>query len=166
MFIAIYKTLNEDVRCYVRAALRRNGLSISMTEDIVQQTFLDLMAYKGTISKANELLFAIAKRRVRDAQRTHHPMVALSEWQACKAEGQSSGTHMSELETQCETVLLTEKLQAAIRELSPSLRAAVTAVYLQSLSYKEAAKRLGIPINRLSVQVNRAICRLRVRMAV
>jgi DNA-directed RNA polymerase specialized sigma24 family protein len=50
--------------------------------------------------------------------------------------------------------------------LSPSLQSAITTVCLRELSYKEAAKELGIPVNRLGVQVNRAICRLRERMAV
>jgi RNA polymerase sigma factor (sigma-70 family) len=166
MFTAIYEKFNHEVRRYVRAALRRNGLSITMTEDIVQQTFLDLMSYKGIVWEAEGLLFVIAKRRVRDAKRTHHPTISFGEDQVCQSEIEPSGTRMSEPEVRCETVLLTEKLQTAIREVSPSLRAAVTAVYLQSLSYREAARRLGVPINRLGVQVSRAMCRLRGKMAV
>lgn len=166
MFTTIYEKHNDEVRRYVRAALRRNGLSITMADDIVQQTFLDLMSYRGTIWKAEGLLFVIAKRRVRDAKRTDHPAKPLGERQVRKAETEPSGTPMSEPEVQCEMVLLTEKLQAAIQELSPSLQSAITAIYLRELSYKEAAEELGIPVNRLGVHVNRAICRLRERMAV
>jgi RNA polymerase sigma factor (sigma-70 family) len=166
MFTAIYEKHSDDVRRYVRAALRRNGLSITMAEDIVQQTFLDLMSDRGTIWKSEGLLFVIAKRRVRDAKRTDHPAKSLGERQVCKAETEPSGTLMSEPEAQCERVLLTEKLQAAIQELSPSLQSAITAICLRKLSYKEAAKELGIPVNRLGVQVSRAMCRLRERMAV
>jgi RNA polymerase sigma factor (sigma-70 family) len=166
MFTAIYEKHSDEVRRYVRAALRRNGLSITMTEDIVQQTFLDLLSYRGTMWKAEGLLFVIAKRRVRDAKRTDHPAKSLGEQEGSKAETEPSGTPMSEPEARCERVLLAEKLEAAIQELSPSLQSAITAVYLRELSYKEAAKELGIPVNRLGVQVNRAVCRLRDRMVV
>lgn len=134
-------------------------------EDAVQETFLRawraLARFDGR-SKLSTWLYRIcvnvclnAIRRRKRVASTDVDDPRMPEPAADPAQGHTDPERALEMSQ------LSARLQAAMQQLSPSLRSAVVLVLLQGLPHKEAAEALGCPEGTVAWRIHEARRRLR-----
>lgn len=132
------------------ARLRHSGASIEETEDILQETFLDVWksaeAFRGESAVAG-WLWGIARRKLSMLVRSE---IRLRDRQR-KATAGKCRTRSEESE-------LVDGLVAehAFRALDNDLQLAFEAVVIEGMTTTEAAERLGIPTGTVKSRVYRA----------
>ncbi|MEN8239126.1 MAG: RNA polymerase sigma factor [Actinomycetota bacterium] len=130
--------------------LRRNGASTVETEDVLQETFLDVWRFADSFRGDGAVaawLWGIARRKfammVRGEVRGRaRDLAAHSENDCPKSEEEAWATAID--------------LSEAIGHLNPALRPTFEAVVVDGLSVAQASERLGIPEGTVKSRVHRA----------
>lgn len=134
--------------------LRRNGASLEETEDVLQETFLDVWTSAGSYRGDSEVagwLWGMASRKYR--------MLVRGEVRLRRREERSQSEPTPE--ANADGWALSIDTDEAIRRLSPDLRDAFHAVAIQGQSVAEASKSLGAPEGTIKSRVHRARIALR-----
>jgi RNA polymerase sigma factor (sigma-70 family) len=161
----------------LRAFVRRQVADLSEVEDIVQDTFLELVsAYRlmEPIEHVAAWLMRVARNRIIDRFRRHSrktsvsaassihdvgsnsdPMCILNEWLAPDAAGPEA-SYVREV--------LADELAAAVDELSADQRAVFVAHELEGRSFKDLAAETGIGVSTLLGRKQAAVRHLRRRL--
>jgi RNA polymerase sigma-70 factor (ECF subfamily) len=129
--------------------LRHNGASIEETEDVLQETFLDVWKAASTFRRESAVagwLWGIASRKyrmlVRGEVRLRHR--------------QARARKLAEDVNEEDSWALSVTTQAALNHLNEELRAAFVAVAIDGMTTAEAAQILRIPEGTVKSRVHRA----------
>jgi RNA polymerase sigma factor (sigma-70 family) len=157
----------------LRAFVRRQIADLNEAEDIVQDTFAQLVSASRLMEPIEHVagwLRRVARNRIIDRFRQRSRLQALidestipdtepdsvvDEWLAPAAAGPEAN-YVREL--------LAEELIAALEELPPEQRAVFVAHELDGYSFKELAARLGVGVNTLLGRKHAAVQHLRHRL--
>ncbi len=125
-------------------------------EDCAQETMLK--AFRGFArfegrSKFSTWLYSIATNVCLDALRTRRDAVSLEVLQEA---GWEVADEAPEAYERLEAAERRRLLKAALKELPPDFKAALTLVDLQGLPYQEAAEALELPLGTVKSRVSRA----------
>ena len=156
------RTLVELYQSRVFALVSRmlSGRGRATIEDIAQDTFLAVFRQlagfdpRGT-AKLSTWILAIAARRSIDEMRKQRP-VLLAEPERTADARTDERTHRRELAA---------AIEAALRDLSPELRAAFLLREYHGLEYAEIARALNIDLGTVKSRLSRARANLRARLA-
>jgi RNA polymerase sigma-70 factor, ECF subfamily len=159
-----YAAHANELTGYCRRALADHGLA----EEITQEVFLrawrrcDSFAFRhgsahGGATQIRTWLFAIARNAVIDAARRRGRRPALH--QDPEQVGQQADP--SDTYARIDTV---DQVRGGLAELTPSHRAVLTAIFVDELTYEEAADRFGIPIGTVKSRIYYALRALRAQL--
>lgn len=155
-----------------RAALRLTG-NRTDAEDLVQETYLRAYAKfhqyaQGTNLKAwlYRILTNTFISEYRKAQRRpkHSPNEDVEDWQLMQAASHDS-VGLESAETEALARIPSTQIQEALHSLSDEQRAVVVLADVESLSYKEIADILDIPIGTVMSRLSRGRASLRRTLA-
>ena len=130
----------------------RLSRSQHLAEDLVQDTIERAIRFQaqfqaGTNLRAwmHQILFSVFITRCRRLRRERNAMGVLStdpcEWTATDHAKATAG--------------LTPSMKRALRKLPASFRKAVTLVDLQEMAYKDAARKMGVPVGTVMSRLHR-----------
>ena len=142
--------LYDQHAALIAVRLRKAGASPSETEDVLQETFLDVWRCAGSFRGDGAVaawMWGIAKRKF--------AMVVRSEVRS-RARELAASPNPSGPITEEGTWVTTVDAERALEKLTPDLRSAFEAVVLDGASTGEAADRLGIPEGTVKSRVHRA----------
>jgi RNA polymerase sigma factor (sigma-70 family) len=161
----------------LRAFVRRQVADLSEVEDIVQDTFVELVAAYRLMEPIEHVaawLMRVARNRIidrfrkqarkpsvsepafaRDAESSSKPTSILDEWLAPDAAGPEAN-YLREV--------LADELAAALDELPAEQRAVFVAHELDGRSFKELAAETGVGVNTLLGRKHAAVRYLRRRL--
>ena len=161
----------------LRAFVRRQVADLSEVEDIVQDTFVELVsAYRlmKPIEHVAAWLMRVARNRIIDRFRRHsrkssigepasrpdtdpgsEPVTVLEEWLAPEAAGPEAN-YVREV--------LADELAAALDELPTEQRAVFIAHEMEGRSFKDLAAETGVGVNTLLRRKHAAVRHLRQRL--
>lgn len=154
-FRAFYERHHADLARY----LRRRGLSVAETEDILQQAFITIWEKRATIRPDLPLrgyLFRIGLSRAHNRFRDTAKFTTFELRTADIEDASPDETHRREL---------LEALHAAIASLPEKRREVFELCYLQEFSYKEAAEALDISPKTVENHMGLALKELRGKLA-
>jgi RNA polymerase sigma-70 factor (ECF subfamily) len=165
---AAFETLVHRYEHDLFGYLRRYLRSVEMAEDVFQATFLQVHQKRDSFADGRLFrpwLYAIATHQAIDAQRRNrrHRMVELDRRQGDE-EGHAFVTAVASRDAtaidQAETEETRRQVRSAIDGLTAPQRMVVELVYDQGLKYREAAKRIGIPVGTVKSRVRAALLKL------
>jgi RNA polymerase sigma-70 factor (ECF subfamily) len=139
-----------------------------MAEDVFQATFLQVHLKRDSFEDGRLFrpwLYAIATHQAIDAQRRNrrHRMVELDRRHGDE-DSHAFVTALASRDTtaddQAETEEARLQVRSAIDGLTAPQRMVVELVYQQGLKYREAAKRIGIPVGTVKSRVRAALLKL------
>jgi RNA polymerase sigma-70 factor, ECF subfamily len=141
----------DEVAPRIRSMLRRSGCNEALTEDLLQQTFLQLHAARARYRRGQQVLpwvFAIARRLLIDhwrrrAREVGKPMAA-----------EPSSTAGPEDDAIAEETAAA--LARGLAELSEPNRDAFNLVKMEGLSLQQTADVLGATVAAIKLRVHRA----------
>lgn len=153
-----HRAFDEIVRRY-QDGLYRHVLRLTRrpedAEDICQEAFIRFHGALRTFNRARPVapfLFAIATNLWREQARRHHP------------EEPPSDEDLADDRPVIQQALLRiehEQVLAAVAQLQPDQREAVSLYYDQGLSYREISRITGAPVGTVSTRLRRALQYLR-----
>lgn len=152
---ALGELYDRTARSLFGLALVRSG-SRSTAEEAVQETFVRLAASHADLAavrRPRAYLFASLRRALADLQRQEGRTTALAEDEATRLLEPRAGDPLRAVEI--------ERLEAALRRLSPKLREAIYLRYLEELSLREVAEATGAPLFTIASRCRLALARLR-----
>lgn len=152
----------------LRAFVRRQVANLSEVEDIVQDTFVELVsAYRlmEPIEHVAAWLMRVARNRIIDSFRKRSWEQSMSE-QSSTADADSSwpAPEGSGPEAEHLREVLVEELAAALDELPADQRAVFVAHELDGRSFKELAAETGVGVSTLLGRKHAAVRHLRRRL--
>ena len=139
-----------------------------MAEDVFQATFLQVHLKRDSFEDGRLFrpwLYAIATHQAIDAQRRNrrHRMIELDRRRG-DDEGHAFVTALASrdgtADDQAETEEARRQVRSAIDGLTAPQRMVVELVYQQGLKYREAAKRIGIPVGTVKSRVRAALLKI------
>jgi RNA polymerase sigma factor (sigma-70 family) len=161
----------------LRAFVRRQVADLTEVEDIVQDTFLELVsAYRlmEPVVHVAAWLQRVARNRIIDRfrQRSRNDRIfdsaafpdSQGEIPARKGPSEGSAPDSSRPDLSYERDLIAEKLVEALNELPPEQRDVFVAHELDGRSFKELAAETGTPLNTLLSRKHAATLHLRRRL--
>jgi RNA polymerase sigma-70 factor (ECF subfamily) len=154
-FRAFYERHHADLARY----LRRRGLSVAETEDILQQAFVTIWEKRAAILPDLPLrgyLFRIGLSRAYNRFRDSAKFTALDLRSDDLQDGSPDEIHRREL---------LNALNAAIASLPDKRREVFELCYLQEFSYREAAEALDISPKTVENHMGMALKELRVKLS-
>jgi RNA polymerase sigma-70 factor (ECF subfamily) len=157
------RTLYDRHATWLWVRLMRRCNDEDVVADVLQDTFLAVWRGAGRWRGDGEVaawIWGISVRRLISRLRAHRPPAP-----AAQETIDSVGTHAVSAE---ELVLLGVEhgdVGAALRRMSPELRAVVQATLLDGLTTREAARLLGLPQGTVKGRIRKAKELLRVDMA-
>jgi RNA polymerase sigma-70 factor (ECF subfamily) len=163
-FETLVHRYERDLFGYLRRYLR----SAEMAEDVFQATFLQVHLKKESFHEGRQFrpwLYAIATHQAIDAQRRNrrHRMVELDRRHGDR-DGEAFVTAIAAREGTAEDEVATEEarqqVRSAIDGLTAPQRLVVDMVYQQGLKYREAARRIGIPVGTVKSRMRAALVKL------
>jgi RNA polymerase sigma-70 factor (ECF subfamily) len=163
-FETLVHRYEHDLFGYLRRYLR----SVEMAEDVFQATFFQVHLKRDSFADGRLFrpwLYAIATHQAIDAQRRNrrHRMVELDRRQGDE-EAHAFVTALASrditADEQAETDETRRQVRSAIAGLTAPQRMVVELVYDQGLKYREAAKRIGIPVGTVKSRVRAALLKL------
>lgn len=150
---------------------------MALAEDAVQSAFLKLAQQAATLDLSEPLrpwLYLVASNAAIDIQRSRSRRPTASLSQMMSGYNDLFNTEYSYDLEDTDTVDSTSaaisnetqsEIKTIIAQLSEGDRAALDAVYVDGLSFTEAAERLDIPVGTLKTRINRSLGVLRNRVA-
>jgi RNA polymerase sigma-70 factor (ECF subfamily) len=148
--------------------LRRYLHSAEMAEDVFQSAFLQVHLKRDAFEDGRLFrpwLYAIATHQAIDAQRRNrrHRMVELDRRRG-DDEGHAFVTALASRDGTADDQAAVEEsrqmVRSAIDGLTAPQRIVVELVYQQGMKYREAAKRIGIPVGTVKSRVRAALLKL------
>jgi len=162
---AAFDAVYEGVTPRLEAYLRRHVRGTTRVEDIIQQTFLQIHAARGTFNAGAEVFpwaLAIARRLMfdvgRKARREEYRDMRDEDELEAKAEITRAVASGEEL---LEAREIGERLSAAYDRLSEPQRVAFELVKTSGLSHAQAATVAGTSVTGIKLRVHRAYVALR-----
>lgn len=165
---AAFETLVHRYEHELFGYLRRYLRSADMAEDVFQATFLQVHLKRSAFQEGRPFrpwLYAIATHQAIDAQRRNrrHMMIELD-----RRHGDDDGrTFVTALVSRdgaaadlAEAEEARQQVRSALDGLPAPQRLVLELVYRQGLKYREAARRIGIPVGTVKSRVRAAILRL------
>jgi RNA polymerase sigma-70 factor, ECF subfamily len=161
---AAFDAVYEDVAPRLTRYLRRHVREKTRMEDILQQTFLQMHAARGTFILGAEVVpwaFAIARRLVIDASRSRkrEELLAVDDEDLSDRGGIAMAVASSEELVQAQQA--GERLAAAYERLTEPQRTAFELVKIDGLPYAQAAAVLGTTVSGIKLRVYRVHSALR-----
>jgi RNA polymerase sigma factor (sigma-70 family) len=159
---AAYETLLRECIPLIRAVARRQGVTPSEVDDVVQDALLTVHRVRATYD--GELSFTawlgrIAQRRAIDVlRRRHHRETAMAATDENHADPDADPSRELDRTDAARTV------KTAVAALSPGQREAVEMLVLNEQPMTEVAAQTGKTRNALTVNLHRALKRLRDRL--
>jgi RNA polymerase sigma-70 factor (ECF subfamily) len=156
-----FSELYDDVAPRLTAYLMRQTRDRSITEDLVQQTFLQMHRSRGTFSPGAPVLpwaFAIARRIVIDGHRSGVRRDRVFDGREAPDAGDDDDI------TGYDRVYgreLAEQLEAVLAELPPAQRTAFELLRVDELTLIEAAQVTGTTVSSLKSSAHRAYLAVR-----
>jgi RNA polymerase sigma-70 factor (ECF subfamily) len=147
-------------RVFALVSRMLSGRGRATIEDIAQDTFLAVFRQlasfdvRGT-AKLSTWILTIAARRAIDEMRKQRPVLLAEPERTADARTDDRARRRE----------LALAIEAALRELSPELRAAFLLREYHDLEYSEIAAALGIDLGTVKSRLSRARANLRVRLA-
>jgi RNA polymerase sigma-70 factor, ECF subfamily len=162
---AAFAELYDRLAPMVLLRLRRRCADDELAADVMQETFAAAWRAAGSWEGRGDVgawVWTIAARRLVDAYRRRDARAATVHWEP----HQESETAASpSAEEQILDGLLAGPLEAAVRSLSPELRAVLQATVLDGMTTREAAVVLQIPEGTVKARAWRARTALRKALA-
>jgi RNA polymerase sigma-70 factor (ECF subfamily) len=163
-FAQAYAALSGELTGYCRKALADHGLAEEITQDVFLRAWRHCSDFRtpdgavaDRISRLRTWLFAIARNAVIDAVRGRGRRPALhSEPDQAVRIADPSDT-FARFDT-------AEQVHRALAGLTPDGRAILTAIFIEELTYEQAAARLGIPVGTAKSRVYYALRAVRAQM--
>jgi len=149
-------------RVFALVSRMLSGRGRATIEDIAQDTFLAVFRQLATFdvrgsAKVSTWILTIAARRAIDEVRKQRPVLLAEPDRERAGEGRADDrAHRRELAL---------AIEAALRDLSPELRAAFLLREYHGLDYAEIAHALGIDLGTVKSRLSRARAGLRERLA-
>lgn len=161
-----FEIVYDEVAPRLERYLRKHLRSTSMVEDIIQQTFLQMHAARGTFIVGAAVMpwaFAIAQRVMVDFIRkvSRESYVEGAEGSATDGAGTSVAAPHGNGEDLLSAQQTRLRILAAYRTLSEPQRAAYDLVATEGLSHAEAACVLGTTVTGIKLRIHRAYLALR-----
>jgi RNA polymerase sigma factor (sigma-70 family) len=147
----------------LRNFIARQIDDVAEAEDILQDVFYEYVLaarMMESVERAGAWLFRVAKNRIIDRFRKKRA-VTFSEMNGFEDLLPSSGAGP---EAAYARTLLLEKLQAALRELTPEQREAFVAHEIEGRDFKDIAAETGATVNALILRKRQAVLHLRRRL--
>lgn len=149
-----------QVRVFALVSRTLAGRGRATIEDVAQDTFLQVFRRLGSFApagpaKLSTWILTIAARRAIDELRKQRPALLAEVERAGDARGDDRAIRKE----------LVAAIEAALRELSPELRAAFVLREYHGLDYAEIATALAIDLGTVKSRLSRARAALRERLA-
>ena len=161
-FSALYDAIAPRLLSFLSKATR----DAAATEDLVQQTFLQIHRARGSFIRGAPVMpwaLAIAKRLMIDGTRRRR--LELGVFRHASADDERRGYEPSATTATADEVLdgrrLEERVQQQFDALPETQRSAYGLVKLEGLSLKAAAQVLGISVTAVKLRTHRAYVALR-----
>ena len=159
----------------LRNFIRRRVMDASEAEDILQETFYELVAaYRVTqpIEQAGAWLMRVARNRIIDRFRKRRAEPFTSRLPPRSDDDEEEGGALEDLipsigpgpEGVAIREVLLEQVEEALDELPPEQREVFIAHELEGVSFKELAARWGVSVNTLLSRKRYAVLALRERL--
>lgn len=149
-----------QVRVFALASRVLAGRGRATVEDVAQDTFLQVFRRlasftPGGVAKLSTWILTIAARRAIDELRRQRPTLVADLEHTSDARGDERAVRKE----------LVAAIEAALRTLSPELRAAFVLREYHGLDYAEIARALSIDLGTVKSRLSRARAALRERLA-
>jgi RNA polymerase sigma-70 factor, ECF subfamily len=163
-FAQAHAALSGELTGYCRKALADHGLAEEITQDVFLRAWRHCSDFRteeteapDRIARLRTWLFAIARNAVIDAVRGRGRRPALH------AEPDQAGRQADPSDTfaRFDTA---EQVHRGLAGLSSDGRAILTAIFIEELTYEQAAARLGIPVGTAKSRVYYALRALRAQV--
>jgi RNA polymerase sigma factor (sigma-70 family) len=151
----------------LRAFVRRQVLDLSEVEDIVQDTFVELVsAYRlmEPIEHVAAWLMRVARNRIIDRFRKQSRKTSLSEPASTSILDEWLAPDAASPEANYVREVLADELAAALDELPAEQRAVFVAHEMDGRSFKDLAAETGVGVNTLLGRKHAAVRHLRRRL--
>ncbi|WP_343214400.1 sigma-70 family RNA polymerase sigma factor [Dyella sp. ASV21] len=158
-----YERVLGDSLSLIRAAARRQGVSVDQLDDVVQETLLTVHKVRHTYDPSRSYdawLSAIAGRRAIDALRSHGRR---GRRELHDEHAYDTVAELDDATAATERDQEARRLREAIASLPPGQREAVEQLGLKEHSLAEAAAQTGRQTGALKVNLHRAMKALRAR---
>lgn len=163
-FAQAYTALSGELTGYCRKALADHGLAEEITQDVFLRAWRHCSDFRTSdgealdrVARLRTWLFAIARNAVIDAVRGRGRRPALhSEPDQAVRQADPSDT-FARFDT-------AEQVHRALAGLTSEGRAVLTAIFIEELTYEQAAARLGIPVGTAKSRVYYALRALRAQI--
>lgn len=152
---ALGEIYDRMARALFGLALVQSG-SRTTAEEAVQETFVRLAVSRADLAavrRPRAYLFGSLRRALVDLQRGERKSLALAQAGSDRFLERSATDPLRALEL--------ERLDTALRRLSPKLREAVYLRYLEELSLREVAAAIGVPLFTAASRCRLGLARLR-----
>jgi RNA polymerase sigma-70 factor (ECF subfamily) len=163
-FAQAYAALSGELVGYCRKALADHGLAEEITQDVFLRAWRHCSDFRtrdgearSGVAQLRTWLFAIARNAVIDAVRGRGRRPALHPEPDQAVRIADPSDTFARFDT-------AEQVQRALAGLSPDGRAILTAIFIEELTYEQAAARLGIPIGTAKSRVYYALRALRAQI--
>jgi RNA polymerase sigma-70 factor (ECF subfamily) len=163
-FAQAYAALSGELTGYCRKALADHGLAEEITQDVFLRAWRHCSDFRTADGDAPDRparlrtwLFAIARNAVIDAVRGRgrRPALHVEPDQAVRQ------ADPSDTFARYDTA---EQVHRGLAGLTPDGRAILTAIFIEELTYEQAAARLGIPVGTAKSRVYYALRALRAQI--
>jgi RNA polymerase sigma-70 factor (ECF subfamily) len=163
-FAQAYSALSGELTGYCRKSLADHGLAEEITQDVFLRAWRHCSGFQtpdadapDRVARLRTWLFAIARNAVIDAVRgrARRPALHFEPDQAVRIADPSDAF------ARYDTV---EQVHRELAGLTPDGRAVLTAIFIDELTYEQAAARLGIPVGTAKSRVYYALRALRARI--
>jgi RNA polymerase sigma-70 factor (ECF subfamily) len=156
---AAFRELYEAYGPRVKSYMMRRGADAGTAEDLAQETLLTVWRkaalYAGDKGSMTTWVFAIARNLRIDRLRREVPWQELPEGRLAEASGDPLPDEaMAEKERQ-------QRVQAALAGLPHEQKEVVALAYLEGLSHREIAQRLGMPLGTVKSRMRIAYQKIR-----
>jgi RNA polymerase sigma-70 factor, ECF subfamily len=163
-FAQAHAALSGELTGYCRKALADHGLAEEITQDVFLRAWRHCSGFRmpdgdarDRVARLRTWLFAIARNAVIDAVRGRGRRPALH----AEADQAAQLADPSDTFARYDTA---EEVYRGLAGLTPDGRAILTAIFIEELTYEQAAARLGIPVGTAKSRVYYALRALRAQL--
>jgi len=152
--VALFRALESPLLGFAYQMVKDEQLA----QDIVQEAFIRLQAHFHEVEQPKAWLYTTVRRMAIDQIRKHRKVVPFA-----TGDGQEDRPEMDPADTaptpdeQADTHERTGLLRVCIERLAPRERSLVQLKFVDELSYKEIAARMGMTVGHVGYQLHHAL---------